>query len=110
MKTLRRLIVLVSVLAGCHLTSVSAEDSWFNGFGVSLGNLYRVSKAQSRSISPENFTGEKGKGGMATEGTGKGAARDLGQGWKVSPSVALRPGARLSWVKSRAPAAFSKSG
>ena len=26
--------------------------------------------AKSRSIRPENFTGEKGKGGMATEGTG----------------------------------------
>ncbi len=27
---------------------------------------------------------------MATEGTGKGAARDLGQGWKVSPSVVIK--------------------
>jgi hypothetical protein len=26
---------------------------------------------------------------MATEGTGKNAARDLGQGWKVSPSVRI---------------------
>jgi hypothetical protein len=34
--------------------------------------------------------GEKGKAGMATEGTGKGAARDLGQGWKVSPSVGIK--------------------
>jgi hypothetical protein len=55
-----------------------------------LGNLYRTSKAQSRSISPENFTGEKGKGGMATEGTGKHAAGELGQGWKVSPSVVIK--------------------
>ena len=41
---------------------------------------------------PENFTGEKGKGGMATEGTGKNAARNLGQGWKVSPSVRIKGG------------------
>lgn len=52
-----------------------------------LGNIFRMSEAQSRSVSPENFTGEKGKGGMAVHGTGETASRDLGQGWKVSPSV-----------------------
>jgi len=57
-----------------------------------MGNLFLVSSAQSRSISPENFTGEAGKAGMATEGTGKGAARDLGRGWKVSPSVSVKAG------------------
>lgn len=62
-----------------------------NGFdpnlGLSLGTLHFLSDAESRSISPENFKGEKGKGGMATEGTGKDAARDLGRGWKISPAV-----------------------
>ena len=38
----------------------------FNGLGMHVGNLWRLSDAGSRSISPENFTGEKGKGGMAT--------------------------------------------
>ena len=65
----------------------------FDGLGMHLGNLSRLSRARTRSISPENFTGEKGKGGMATEGTGSGAARDLGQGWKVSPSVLVEAGA-----------------
>ena len=51
----------------------------------SLPDLSAVDKYETRSVSPENFTGEKGKGGMATEGTGSNAARDLGQGWKVSP-------------------------
>jgi hypothetical protein len=64
----------------------------FNGLGLHLGNLSQLSNAVTRSISPENFTGEKGKGGMATEGTGAGPARDLGQGWKVSPSVRIQPG------------------
>jgi hypothetical protein len=64
----------------------------FNGLGMSMGSLARLSKAQTRSISPENFSGEKGKGGMATEGTGARAGRDLGQGWKISPSVAIEPG------------------
>jgi hypothetical protein len=64
----------------------------FNGLGMNLGNLSRLSPAVTRSISAENFTGEKGKGGMATEGTGAGCAADLGQGWKVSPSVRIDPG------------------
>jgi len=59
----------------------------FNGLDMSLGSLPRLSSAVTRSISAENFTGEKGKAAMATEGTGANCARDLGQGWKVSPSV-----------------------
>ncbi|WP_460523824.1 glycoside hydrolase family 172 protein [Flindersiella endophytica] len=57
-----------------------------------LGDLIRVSNAVSRSISAENFTGEKGRGGAATTGTGANAARELGQTWKVSPSIAIEPG------------------
>jgi hypothetical protein len=86
MKHLLQLVFTV-VLAGQGLTVLAAESS---ALGLSLGNLYQVSSAQTRSISPENFTGEKGKGGMATEGTGKHAAQDLGQGWKVSPSVKIK--------------------
>jgi len=66
--------------------------SEFNGLGLNLGNLSRLSDAQTRSISAENFTGEKGKGAMATEGTGAACARDLGKGWKVSPSINIEPG------------------
>jgi hypothetical protein len=76
-------------MLGLPAANLLAEEA-ANGLDLSLGNLYRVSKAQSRSISPENFTGEKGKAGMATEGTGKGAARDLGKGWKISPSVRIK--------------------
>jgi len=64
----------------------------FNGLGVHMGNLARVSPAQTRSISPENFSGAKGQAGKATEGTGAGCARDLGHGWKISPSVRIEPG------------------
>jgi hypothetical protein len=64
----------------------------FNGLGMHLGALARLSRARTRSISPENFTGEKGKGGMATDGTGAACARDLGVGWKISPSVRIAPG------------------
>ena len=54
--------------------------------------LYNLSNFESRAISAENFKGEKGKGGMATEGTGKECAGDLGQGWKISPSVEIQAG------------------
>ena len=54
----------------------------FNGLGLGPHNLSWLSGARTRSISAENATGEKGKGGMATEGTGAGAARDLGRGWR----------------------------
>lgn len=64
----------------------------YNGLGVSLQNLARLSNAESRSISAENFSGEKGKGGMAAEGTGKDCAKELGIGWKVSPSIIVQPG------------------
>jgi hypothetical protein len=57
-----------------------------------LKDLARISEAQSRSISPENFTGEPGQGGRATQGTGAQAARDLGPGWKISPSIVIAPG------------------
>jgi Protein of unknown function (DUF2961) len=84
--TFKSLALFCALLAVLRPTASFAADS-FDGLNLGLGNLYRVSDAQSRSISPENFTGEKGKAGMATEGTGKNAARDLGQGWKISPSV-----------------------
>jgi len=66
--------------------------SSFNGLGLHLGNLSRLSSARTRSISAENFNGEKGAGGMATEGTGAVCARDLGRGWKISPSVRIKAG------------------
>jgi hypothetical protein len=61
-----------------------------NGIDNNLGNIFQLSNAKSRSISPENFDGAKGKGGMATTGTGSNASRDLGQTWKVSPSVKIK--------------------
>ena len=62
----------------------------YNGMDANLSNIYRLSDAKSRSISPENFNGEKGKGGMAEKGTGESAARELGKGWKLSPSVQIK--------------------
>jgi hypothetical protein len=80
----------------------------FNGLGMNLGNLSRVSSAKSRSISPENFSGEKGKAGMATEGTGANCARDLGQGWKISPSIRIEQGETRELANIEGPGAIQQ--
>lgn len=59
-------------------------------------DYFQLSDRKSRSISAENFTGEKGKGGMAREGFGQEYARDLGIGWKVSPAIWVEPGETVS--------------
>ncbi len=83
------ILIVVIVLS---LTANAQEK--YNGLNSNLGNLFLMSDAKSRSISPENLTGEKGKGGMATleEGVARKAARNLGQGWKVNPYVIIQPG------------------
>lgn len=52
----------------------------------------KLEKVQTRSFSPENFDGAKGAGAKAVNGTGAHAARELGIGWKVSPSIEIGPG------------------
>ncbi len=64
----------------------------FNGLNMNMGNLSLLSSAKSRSISPENFTGEKGKGGMSIDGPAAQQAKNLGQGWKISPYVTIKAG------------------
>ncbi len=91
MRSVIRCCAVVMGVAGLLTSTAVCQQpkASFNGLHMNMGNLPRLSNAKTRSISPENFTGEKGKGGMATEGTGKDAARELGQGWKVSPSVRI---------------------
>ena len=57
-----------------------------------LNHLTTKKKIRTFSVSPENLTGEKGKGGMATEGSASLAARELGQGWKVNPYLVIEAG------------------
>ncbi|HML21410.1 MAG TPA: DUF2961 domain-containing protein [Aggregatilinea sp.] len=78
----------------------------FSGLNMSLGNLSRLSNAETRSISPENFTGAHGQGGMATEGTGSGPARELGQGWKISPSIHLAAHETVTLAEIEGPGAI----
>ncbi|NLF59848.1 MAG: DUF2961 domain-containing protein [Lentisphaerae bacterium] len=80
----------------------------FNGLGMNLGNLSRLSDAVSRSLSAENFTGAKGEGGKALHGTGEVCARDLGQGWKVSPSVIIKGGETFMMADIAGPGAIQQ--
>lgn len=66
----------------------------FDGLDMNMGNLFRVSQAVTRSLSPENINGEKGMGGMAEipADNPRHAARELGKGWKVSPCFSIAPG------------------
>lgn len=95
-------------------TGVFAQSRSFNGLDMSMGNLYKLSNAETRSISPENFTGEKGKGGMATPdpnaprntANATEPARDLGQGWKVNPFVIIQPGETFTMAEIDGPGAI----
>ena len=60
--------------------------------GSPMAGLPLLSRAQTRSICAENPTGEKGKGAMAIPEPGKVPRADLGQGWKISPSITIKPG------------------
>ncbi len=66
----------------------------YNGIVNGMYDLTRLSAAKTRSISPENFTGEPGRGGMCEPDKGIAAhcVRDLGKGWKCNPSVRIEAG------------------
>ena len=101
---LNRMLSFLLLFAG---GTMMAQQS-FNGLGMGLGTLSRLSHAKTRSISAENFTGEKGKAGMATDGMGAKPARDLGQGWKISPSVKITPGTSFTMAEIKGPGAIQQ--
>ena len=78
------------LLFSFFISVIGFAQGKFDGIESNMSNIFRLSDARSRSISPENFAGAKGEGGMAPEGTGKNPSRDLGKGWKVSPSVVIK--------------------
>lgn len=98
----------------CLIPFLLSAQNKFNGLDMSLGTLYKLSDAKTRSISPENFTGEKGKAGMAkpedrdkpNTANAYNAARDLGQGWKVNPFVRIKPGETFTMAVIEGPGAI----
>jgi len=89
-----KLFFCITITSAFILSYGCARNNNYNDLNRGMENLFLLSTSKSRSVSPENFTGEKGKGGMATltEGTAAPAARELGQGWKVNPYVRIGPG------------------
>lgn len=102
------------LLASLLVVSMAKSQNPFNGLDMNLGNLSRLSNAVTRSISPENITGEKGKGGMArledkdtpNKANAYNAARDLGQGWKVNPYVQIKSGQTFTMAEIEGPGAI----
>ncbi|HZP11578.1 MAG TPA: glycoside hydrolase family 172 protein [Nevskiaceae bacterium] len=74
-----------------------------------LANLYLRHDAESRSLSAENPTGEKGKGALALpdlsikKASSGWPARELGQGWKVRPCIDIAPGATATLMDHEGP-------
>lgn len=108
--TMKKSLLLLALLVPFALSA----QSKFNGLDMNMGNLYRLSDAKTRSISPENFTGEKGKAGMAdlsdkekpNAANASNAARDLGQGWKVNPFIRIKPGETITLAEIDGPGAI----
>lgn len=106
-------IVLLLTIAIISVKANAQEK--FNGLDMSMGNLSRLSDAKTRSISPENYSGEKSKGAMADPVNDKGKrnianaaneARDLGKGWKVNPFIIIDPGETFTMADISGPGAI----
>ena len=106
--------IILTLIYCLSIWGVSSQNESFNGLDVHMGNLFRLSDAKTRSICPENFTGEKGKGGMAqVSDRGKRnianaayAARDLGEGWKVNPYIIINSKETITIAEMEGPGAI----
>jgi len=75
---------------------------------IDLSTIFQKRNAESRSLSAENYRGEKGAGGMATKETSltPGAweqAIHLGRGWKISPCLPLKSGQTVTLMDHEGP-------
>lgn len=85
---MRQLLFVIAVL----LVSFSCTQRNNTVVVPGLNTLYMTSNAETRSISPENLSGEKGQGARIKpeDGTAKRAASKYG--WKTNPYVFVQPG------------------
>jgi len=101
---MQRLIPNLAFLAIFVLTAPVLHPQSGQLFQLSPGlqGLPILNNAETRSVSPENPTGEKGKGGMAIPNPSdpdlpySKASVNLGQGWKVRRFVKPRAGATIT--------------
>lgn len=80
-------------------------DLNFNGLSNNLATLPTLSDALSRSITPENPTGEPGKGGMSEP---QQWSAHLGKGWKCRPNVPLPAGNTVVLADIEGPGAIQQ--
>jgi len=101
------------LMAGCQSLpgggGITRGES-FIGLQPGLGSLPLLDRGITRSVSAENPTGEKGKGGMAIPNpaepkpaAGARAADDLGQGWKVRPFIRVNAGETATLMDVKGP-------
>jgi len=111
---MKKKISFLIFLSAFTLQLFAQKAGSFTGIGMHLGNLQKLSTAQTRSISPENFSGGKGQGGMANlsdsvtrnKAIGAHAARELGQGWKLNPCIHMKPGETFTLAEITGPGAI----
>ena len=92
--------IISFVLAGLFcLNNLAQTTNFVNPMeNPGVGSLPLVGNIETRSVSPENITGEKGKGGMAVPELNNPnlpvgeRSMLMGQGWKVSPCFFVKPG------------------
>lgn len=90
------------LLSGCCDVQSPAYDG--------LGGMVLLDDSQTRSVTAENPTGEKGRGGMAhpdstldSRATNARSADSLGQGWKVRPFLSVDAGQTVTLMDVEGP-------
>jgi hypothetical protein len=114
MNTLRFFKLVFVGLFLCLFHLIGSAQA-FNGLNVNMSNLYQLSNAKTRSISPENFSGGKGVGGAATlkdkdlrnKANAWFQARDLGDGWKINPNISILPNETVTIAEMEGPGAIN---
>lgn len=104
-----RKITLLGIFLLLEIGSLYAQrTSEFSGLEMNMGNLYRLSNSKTRSITPENITGEPGKGAMTPldKGVHGHQARELGVGWKVNPFLWIESGETITIAEMEGPGAI----
>ncbi|MFQ9505144.1 MAG: hypothetical protein ACLR1G_15710 [Alistipes indistinctus] len=103
---LSRRRLLLSVLAGALLTGCGGPGPVYPG----PETLPLLDGSRTRSITPENPTGEPGQGGrthpdstLDSRATNARAADSLGQGWKVRPFIAVQAGETVTLMDADGP-------
>ncbi len=100
----------VSAFSAAQPAAAAVPASPFGGYG--LGSLPNLTEWVTRSVSPENPTGEEGGGAHAIPDPANpdlaysAAAAPLGRGWKVRPFVKPKAGETLTLMDVKGPGAI----